>query len=77
MARKPLSMAGRGESVIVREIDCGNCLHKRLCDIGLYPGTRLEVVKNDSSGPMIVSVKGTNIAIGRGQSLKIMVEEKG
>ena len=46
----PLSMANQGETVIVETIHGGRSLVRRLYDLGLNPGARVQVIKNDSSG---------------------------
>ena len=70
----PLAMAGEGEIVSVHCIDCGMGLKRRLCDLGLYDNTKVKVVKNDISGPIIITVKDSKLVIGRGQANKILVE---
>ncbi len=70
----PLSMAREGDEVKIHWVVCGRGFRARLCDLGLYEGTRVKVVKNDVSGPIILKVKGSKIVMGRGQAQKIMVE---
>jgi ferrous iron transport protein A len=73
----PLAMCREGDDAEVQCVDCGRGLKRRLCDLGLYGGTKIKVIKNDISGPIIVSVKDSKLVIGRGQANKIMVEEGG
>ena len=70
----PLSMVREGDEVKIHWVVCGRGLRARLCDLGLYEGTRIKVVKNDVFGPVILKVKGSKIVIGRGQAQKIMAE---
>jgi len=49
-------------------------MQRRLSELGIYSGSRLEVVRN-SGGPVIVLVLGTRFAIGRGQASKIEVRQ--
>jgi ferrous iron transport protein A len=67
-------MAREGETVSVRCVDCGMGLKRRLCDLGLYDNTNIKIVKNDISGPVIITVKDSKLVIGRGQANKILVE---
>ena len=68
-------MAKEGDTIHVDRVECGCGLKKRLCDLGLYDKTTIRVVKNDVSGPVIVCVKDSKLAIGRGQANKIFVSE--
>jgi len=70
----PLAMAREGETVLVHCVDCGMGLKRRLCDLGLYDNTKIKIVKNDISGPIIITVKDSKLVIGRGQANKILVE---
>ena len=70
----PLAMAREGETVLVQCVDCGMGLKRRLCDLGLYDNTKIKIVKNDISGPIIITVKDSKLLIGRGQANKILVE---
>ncbi len=48
---------------------------KRLCDLGLTPGTKVTVVKSAPfNGPLEVSVRGSRLAIGRGMASRILVD---
>lgn len=70
----PLAMIGQGESVRLINVDGGRTLRKRLADLGLNPGMTLQVVQVDPHGPMILAVKESRIALGRGMAQKVMVE---
>ncbi len=70
----PLSVAAEGEHVRIRCVDCGKGVKKRLCELGLFDGTEIEIVKNERSGPMILKVKESKLVLGRGQAEKITVE---
>lgn len=51
----------------------GSHLVNRLFQMGLTPGTIVEVVRNDV-GPIVISFRGVTIGIGRGVAMKILVE---
>ena len=58
--------------VTVLYIKAGHRAHRFLADLGIHEGEKIRVVKNDT-GPVIVEVKGTRVAIGRGLAEKIEV----
>ncbi|NPA62601.1 MAG: ferrous iron transport protein A [Methanococci archaeon] len=70
----PLAFTKEGEEVIVKKIDAGAGATQRLTSMGINVGSKLKVVRNQN-GPVIVSVRGSNIAIGRGLAMKIMCEK--
>ena len=50
---------------------------KRLMEMGLTPGTVIEMVKSAPfKGPTEILVRGSRLALGRGMSDKIFVETK-
>lgn len=69
----PLSISGENESVRVISVNGGRCLMKRLKDLGIYIGSHLLIIKNDTSGPLIIGINDSRIALGRGEASKIMV----
>ena len=66
-----LPPGARGEIVDVAWRGHG-FLH-RLYQMGLTPGTVVEVVANYGRGPLIVRVRGVETAIGRGIASRILV----
>ncbi|GEM_PF-92693 len=71
-ATMPLSMVCPGERVKVVAFHGGGQIRKRLQDMGLVAGEEVEVLNR--GGPVIVSVKGSRIALGMGLAQKVMVE---
>lgn len=61
-----------GETVQVVEILGGHGIRRRLMDLGLVPGTTVQVLS--AAGPLALSVRGSRIAIGRGQARKVIVK---
>ncbi len=61
-------------SLKIIDISGGMGLKKRLGDLGLTPASTISVIRNDKSGPVLIRVRGTNIALGRGMSRKVQVE---
>jgi Fe2+ transport system protein FeoA len=63
-----------GDSAIIAEVEVGRGLRSRLMALGLLPGTPVEVIKMDSSGPVVLEVHDSRVVIGRGIARKIEVE---
>lgn len=73
-----LSTVKSGTSVEIQRMLGGHHFLSRLASLGFTPGARLRVVQNYGRGPIIVSVRETRVALGRGESEKILVgPEKG
>lgn len=70
----PLSTVKTGKNVRLIAINGGNKIKNRLFAMGLIPGSQIEVVRNISKGPFLLSVKGSRIMLGRGMARKIVVE---
>jgi len=62
-----------GRRARVVRIEAGTRALRRLVEMGLTPGTVVEVVA-DYGGPILVRVRGTVLAIGRGMARKVLVE---
>jgi len=67
-------MVPEGKKVRVRYVYGGWGLIRRLYALGFIPGEIVQVIKS-SFGPIVVYVRGTRIALGRGVARKIIVEE--
>jgi ferrous iron transport protein A len=63
-----------GTRAAVRALRCGQELMSRLTAMGLVAGTPVEVLQNRGRGPLLVRVRDTRIALGRGEAVKILVE---
>lgn len=70
----PLSMAASGEKMIVTEVRGGCGIRKRMADLGLNIGMDITIIQSDHQGPLLVDLKGTRYAIGRGLAHHIFVE---
>ena len=64
-----------GESVQIRRMDGGHQFLSRLASLGFTPGAQLEVIQNYGRGPIIVRLRDTRVALGRGEAEKIRVEQ--
>jgi len=68
-----LSTVPGGESVWVQTLQGGHHFLSRLASLGFTPGARLKVVQNYGHGPLIVALRDTQVALGRGEASKILV----
>ena len=69
----PLSEAPLGTPLRVTGISGGYRSQARLAALGILPGEQVEIVQRDNGGPILLDVKGTRVALGRGISLKVLV----
>lgn len=73
----PLTSLLDGQKGIVSFIGGGRGASQRLTDLGLTPRTEIKVVKSALfRGPLMVSVRGTTLAIGRGIAATVFVRVK-
>jgi Fe2+ transport system protein FeoA len=48
----------------------------RLVSLGFTPGTEVSMAQNYGHGPLIVTVRGTRVALGRVDAANIFVEQR-
>jgi ferrous iron transport protein A len=72
MMKGLLTLKG-GTSGKVGMIDAGRCATRRLYEMGFNLGAPLKIIKNDA-GPVIVSLNGNKVALGRGLAEKIKID---
>lgn len=75
MKGKSLVNLYSGDKGVIKEVAAGSYATKRLYEMGFNAGANLTVVKNDR-GPIIVSLSGNKIALGRGLAEKVLVDNK-
>ena len=75
MERLPLGLIKSGTTAVIKDIRGNEHLRHELLEQGLVDGCRVKVVKNDTGGPLIISVNETRLALGRGAALQVLVEE--
>ncbi len=69
----PLTDLKRRESGIIQELRGGAGFRSRLAALGFTPGIAVTMLQNRGHGPVIVNVRDTKIALGRGEATKILV----
>jgi len=69
-----LSMIDQGEDVTLIDIVGGRGIRSKLYSMGLVPGVSLRILSRNGSGPVMIAVKDSRLAIGRGMAEKIIVK---
>lgn len=69
----PLHLAANGERVRIVKVNASRETASRLADMGLIVGACLEVVSNHPTGPFVVIVGETRLALGTGVPQQILV----
>ncbi|EET86283.1 FeoA family protein [Clostridium carboxidivorans P7] len=70
----PLNFVSIGKYAEVNSVMAGEMMCKKLMEMGVNKGSLIEIVKNDS-GPLIIKIGETRLALGRGMAQKVMVSE--
>jgi ferrous iron transport protein A len=63
-----------GEHGTVLSFTDGRMVTNRLTSLGFTPGVAVDMTQNYGHGPLIVTVRGTRVALGRGEAAKIFVQ---
>lgn len=74
MEEKALVLFQPNEFGRIKEISGCNDVKKRLFELGMIRGARVKIIKNDI-GPLILSIYGTKMALGRGLASKIILQK--
>ena len=72
--RISLSTMAPGEVGVVRQLAGGRGFVSRLATLGFTLGVEVNMVQNFGRGPLIVMVRDTRVALGRGEAMKVLVE---
>jgi ferrous iron transport protein A len=70
-----LNQLPKDARAVVRRLTGGGELVSRLAGLGLVVGAPLVVLQNLGRGPILVKVRDTRIALGRGEATRVWVEE--
>ena len=71
----PLSNLNYGTQAKITQINGGCELIHRLTEMGLTIGTTIKVVSDAIGGPIVIEVRDSRLALGRGVATKIYVEQ--
>lgn len=69
-----LSDLVQGEHGSLLSLAAGDAIINRLASLGFTPGAGLSMTQNYGRGPLIVTVRGARVALGRVEAAKIFVE---
>lgn len=69
----PLTALPVGDEGEIVEMRGGRGMLQRLSDMGFTLSTRVKVLASCPPGPMLIGVRDTRIALGRGVAMRIMV----
>jgi ferrous iron transport protein A len=69
-----LDQLAPGVRGFVSKLQGGRGFLSRLASMGVSVGCQIEVLQNPMHGPLLVLVRDTRIALGRGEAAKILVE---
>lgn len=71
----PLNSLGSGELGVVQDLNGSQGFVSRAAALGFTPGAEIMMLQNFRRGPLIVVVRDTHVALGRGESKKIGVRK--
>jgi ferrous iron transport protein A len=73
----PLAGLSPGDVGFIGTLEGGHHLMSRLSALGFTTGAPVTVIRNYGAGPILVLVRGAQIALGRREAGKIMVHTSG
>ncbi|MCK5241439.1 FeoA domain-containing protein [bacterium] len=73
----PLSAVLDGHAARVERLEGGEGMQRRLREMGILPGSVVEVIANQFAGPFIIRVKEGKLAIGHNITHKVIVRDLG
>ena len=68
-----LSELKTGKTAVIDSLQGGHTFRSRLAALGFTPGAEIKMVQNMGNGPMIVTLRDTRIALGRGEASKVLI----
>ncbi len=66
-----------GKTGTVAELQGGRGFTTRMAALGFTPGAQVTMIQNFGRGPVIVLVRGTRIALGRGEAEHVWITANG
>ncbi len=67
-----IEVAG-GAKVVVARIEGGRFARKKLMDLGIIPGVPVTIIRRADGNPMLLSVMGRHVVLGRGMACQVVV----
>lgn len=72
----PLAELKPGEHGLLVDIGSHRMFSSRMTSLGFTPGVDVEMTFNYGFGPLVVTVRGTRVALGRREAKKALVQRK-
>jgi ferrous iron transport protein B len=66
-----------GKKAIIRKLEGGRSVLSRLATLGFTPGADVVVLRSSERGPLLVSLRGSRVALGRGEAEHVFVSTAG
>ncbi len=66
-----------GKTATIAELQGGRGFTTRMAALGFTPGAEVTMIQNFGRGPIIVLVRGTRIALGRGEAERVWITPNG
>jgi DtxR family Mn-dependent transcriptional regulator len=73
----PLIELRPDEAGIIVDLSGGKAFVARCLALGCTPGAEVTMVRNSGRGPLIMTVRGTGVALGRGEAERVRVKRVG
>ena len=65
-----------GEKATFLGVHAGQNFWSRLIAMGFTPGVEVQMMQNHRRGPLLVAVRGTFVALGRGEAGRVLIERR-
>jgi ferrous iron transport protein B len=62
-----------GRKAFIRKLEGGRTVLSRLAALGFTPGAAVTMIRNSDHGPLLVSLRGSRVALGREEAIHILV----
>lgn len=72
----PLTELFIGERAVLFQLKMPKSTANRLLSLGFTPGVEISMMQNYGRGPLVVNVRGTRVALGRGEASDILVKKE-
>jgi ferrous iron transport protein A len=69
-----LSSLEKDQTAVVSSLTGGQRFISRVSAMGFTPGTPVTMLQNLGNGPVLVYLRDTQVALGRGEAAKVQVE---
>ncbi len=68
-ATRSLDLLAAGERAVIASVDCPPPIARRLMELGLIPGTEVEMIRRAPLGdPMEISARGVHLSLRRSEA---------